>query len=227
MQARPVGWEDRLTRRLRLSRLAGLFVRRRPCSGERFILSTPMLDGYNDLPPGKVRCRGDLPRDAHTAGSSPESPQCQSSQIRRVSTARTSTGTASCYRRIGEPWLWFSRLRMSDDELRAILHDPNGRRLCIVTQRRRSRPAGVRPPPAALTLRSRFSGVTPSADRQRAPGARCWQHCASAGVGITSRSGVWLHTCTSDHPSCAGCSTGKAGFVPYKRAIEIDGRPDE
>ena len=28
------------------------------------------------------------------------------------------------YRKIGEPWLWFSRLRMSDDELRGILHDP-------------------------------------------------------------------------------------------------------
>ena len=28
------------------------------------------------------------------------------------------------FRRVGEPWLWFSRLVMPDDQLAAILHDP-------------------------------------------------------------------------------------------------------
>src|SRR3954464_14432919 len=28
------------------------------------------------------------------------------------------------YRRIGEEWLWFSRLRMSDDRLAGIIHSP-------------------------------------------------------------------------------------------------------
>ena len=28
------------------------------------------------------------------------------------------------FRRTGEDWLWFSRLAMTDDALRAIIHDP-------------------------------------------------------------------------------------------------------
>ncbi|MFM2257400.1 MAG: hypothetical protein RIQ28_1247, partial [Pseudomonadota bacterium] len=29
------------------------------------------------------------------------------------------------YRRVGEPWLWFSRLVMDDAELTAIIHHPD------------------------------------------------------------------------------------------------------
>jgi GNAT superfamily N-acetyltransferase len=35
---------------------------------------------------------------------------------------------------------------------------------------------------------------------------------------------VWLHTCTSDHPAALGFYM-KFGFVPYKRAVEIDDDP--
>jgi GNAT superfamily N-acetyltransferase len=35
---------------------------------------------------------------------------------------------------------------------------------------------------------------------------------------------VWLHSCTSDHPSALGFYR-KFGFVPYKRALEIADDP--
>jgi len=35
---------------------------------------------------------------------------------------------------------------------------------------------------------------------------------------------VWLHTCTSDHPSALAFYQ-KIGFVPYKRAIEVADDP--
>ena len=35
---------------------------------------------------------------------------------------------------------------------------------------------------------------------------------------------IWVHTCTSDHPSALAFYR-KCGFVPYKRAIEIADDP--
>jgi len=125
------------------------------------------------------------------------------------------------YREIGEPWLWFSRLRMSDDELSGILHDPavdlfalshRGVDRGLLEFDRRSFP----------DIELSFFGVTPQLIGKgtgRALLAHClaleWEHKPQR---------VWLHTCTSDHPSALAFYI-KFGFVPYKRAIEIADDP--
>ncbi len=81
-----------------------------------------MQNGYTDLPPGKLanvvtylEMRSPKPIDDGLAVSD--------YAIRRVEDPDLDW-YRRLYREIGEQWLWFSRLRMTDEELRAILHDP-------------------------------------------------------------------------------------------------------
>ncbi len=125
------------------------------------------------------------------------------------------------YREIGEPWLWFSRLRMSDDELRAIVHNPdvdvialshNGVDCGLLEFDRRAMP----------DIELSFFGIAPALIGKGAGRAlldyglkAAWEHRPQR---------VWLHTCTLDHPRALDFYR-KAGFVPYKRAIEITDDP--
>src|SRR5258708_4348127 len=81
-----------------------------------------MADGYTDLPPGKIasvvtflemRERRLARLEAAPAGLS----------IRRVQQPAL-YWYRRLYRAVGTEWLWFSRLRMNDQQLAAIIHDP-------------------------------------------------------------------------------------------------------
>jgi GNAT superfamily N-acetyltransferase len=125
------------------------------------------------------------------------------------------------YRRIGEPWLWFSRLRMTDDELRATVHDSavdvlalscEGEDCGLLELDRRYMP----------DVEISFFGVVQEMIGKGAGRALlafglpiAWQHKPER---------VWLHTCSSDHPSALAFYM-KFGFVPYKRSIEIADDP--
>ena len=102
-----------------------------------------MLDGYTDLPPGKL---ADVVTylEMRTPRPRRQLPQCRSSTIRLVEQPDLDW-YRELYRAIGEPWFWFSRLRMSDDELRAILHDP-AVDVFALSHAGRTRTAGIRPP---------------------------------------------------------------------------------
>jgi GNAT superfamily N-acetyltransferase len=125
------------------------------------------------------------------------------------------------YREIGEPWLWFSRLRLSDDELRATLHDPavdiyglsqDGADHGLLEFDRRNFP----------DIELSFFGVTPALIGKGA-GRTLLQHCLPLAWSLHPQR-VWLHTCTADHPAALAFYL-KFGFVPYKRAIEIADDP--
>ena len=81
-----------------------------------------MRDGYTDLPPGKL---ANVVTYLEMRTPSPTSPTPTMSDftVRRVDQPDLDW-YRRLFRSIGENWLWFSRLRLSDDELRAILHDP-------------------------------------------------------------------------------------------------------
>ncbi len=177
-----------------------------------------MRDGYTDLPSGKLanvvtylEMRTPPAFTAHTTSDF---------QIRLVEHPDLGWYRA-LYRRIGEPWLWFSRLRMRDDELRAVLDDSNidvfvlsrgGEDHGLLEFDRRKMP----------DIEIAFFGVTPEMIGKGA-GRALLQHCLSL-VWEHHPQRVWLHTCTSDHPSALAFYR-KFGFVPYKRAIEIEDDP--
>ena len=81
-----------------------------------------MRDGYTDLPPGKLAAVVTY-LEMRTQPEFVAVPKTSEFEIRRV-TQPDLDWYRRLYRRIGEPWLWFSRLRMSDEELRAVLDDP-------------------------------------------------------------------------------------------------------
>lgn len=120
------------------------------------------------------------------------------------------------FRKIGAPWLWFSRLVMADEQLEAIVSHP-GVELFEVT--------AVEAVVGMLELDFRepgqcelaFVGLVPELSGQ---GHGKW--LLSEAVRRAWREEVkrvHVHTCTLDHPAALSAYL-RAGFVPYKRAVE-------
>jgi GNAT superfamily N-acetyltransferase len=178
-----------------------------------------MRDGYHDLPAGKlanVVTYLEMRTPSVTVGV----PITAEFQIRRVEQPDLDW-YRRLFRRIGEPWLWFSRLRMSDGELRAVLNDPAvdvfvlscaGEDHGLLELDRRGMP----------DIEIAFFGVTIEMIGKGAGSALLTHALPLAWEHHPQR--VWLHTCTSDHPSALEFYM-KFGFVPYKRAIEIEDDP--
>ncbi len=178
-----------------------------------------MQDGYTDLPPGKLAAvvtylemRTPRARSVH--------PTMSDFAVRRVEKPDLAW-YRTLYRQVGGPWLWFSRLRMSDDELRAILHNPevdifvlshNGVDGGLLEFDRRKMP----------DIEILYFGVTPSLVGKGA-GRALLEHCLPL-EWAHNPNRIWLHTCTWDHPKALAFYI-KAGFVPYKRGLEIADDP--
>jgi len=177
------------------------------------------LDGYTDLPPGKIasvvtflEMREPPPTalaDAPVSLSLRPVLQPSLDWYRKL------------YRAVGEEWLWFSRLRMNDRELAAIIHDP---RVYVYAAHDGEEDKGL----LELDGRSGFEieiaylGVTADLFGR---GAGYWlMGHALCAAWESSPQRVWVHTCTLDHPRALSFYL-KAGFAPYKRAIEIAGVP--
>ncbi len=121
------------------------------------------------------------------------------------------------FRRVGGPWLWFSRLVMDDDQLVAMIHDPAVRIWAVID------PRGIEVGLLELDFRTAqqceigYFGLVPELTGK---GAGRWlmAHClAQAWTKTIER--VWVHTCTLDHPSALGFYQ-KSGFTPFERAVE-------
>jgi GNAT superfamily N-acetyltransferase len=121
------------------------------------------------------------------------------------------------FRRVGEPWLWFSRLAMSDDDVHMII---SVARVQVFAVEDRS---GIELGMLELDFRERgmcelaYFGLVPELAGQ---GYGRWlmaQALAFAWTKDVKR--VWVHTCTLDHPSALGFYRAQ-GFTAVKRAIE-------
>jgi GNAT superfamily N-acetyltransferase len=121
------------------------------------------------------------------------------------------------FRRVGAPWLWFSRLIMDDDALGAIIRDPKVELYAVLDEN--GADAGM----LELDFREAgecelaFIGLVPELAGQ---GHGRWLLAES--VRLAWRDGiarVHVHTCTLDHPAALSAYR-RAGFTPYKRAIE-------
>ena len=128
----------------------------------------------------------------------------------------TPTQYRALFRKIGAPWLWFSRLIMDDEKLGAIIHHPSVE-LFEVT--------AVEAVVGMLELDFRedgqcelaFIGLVPELAGQ---GHGRW--LLAEAVRLAWRKGVTrvhVHTCSLDHPAALSAYR-RAGFTPYKRAIE-------
>ena len=121
------------------------------------------------------------------------------------------------FRRVGAKWLWFSRLIMEDAELAAIIDDGNVDLFTVMDE------PGSEVGMLELDFREAgecelsFVGLVPELSGQ---GHGRWllaEAVSRAWRGGVTR--VHVHTCTLDHPAALGAYR-RAGFTPYKRAIE-------
>ncbi len=126
------------------------------------------------------------------------------------------------FRRVGAPWLWFSRLVMSDEALTAIIHDA-GIEIYAVTDRPRDRDRAARARfPRSRDMRALVPRARPRTRRQ---GRGALADGAGARARLAQgRARMWVHTCTLDHPSALGFYRAQ-GFVPFARAVETFADP--
>jgi len=125
------------------------------------------------------------------------------------------------YRRVGENWLWFSRLVLDDAALREIANDPA---IEIYSLRARGRDEGI------LELNMRrfpeleisFLGVVPVLIGTGA--GRFLMNRALEIAWARNPRRVTVHTCTFDHPNALAFYL-RSGFVPYARSVEIADDP--
>lgn len=117
------------------------------------------------------------------------------------------------YNTVGQPWFWYERRALTDDELIAIIHDP---KVSIYVLYAEGVPAGF----AELDAREEpdielsYFGLIPEFIG-RGLGAyflgwvvdEAWQRAPDR---------LWVHTCNLDHPRAARAYQ-RAGFVPYRR----------
>lgn len=126
------------------------------------------------------------------------------------------------YRRVGEPWLWFSRLAMADAAVDAIIHDPLVEIFAVLD------PQGVEVGLLELDLRSpgaceiAFFGLIPALTGKGFGGWLMAQALARAWRPDVAR--VWLHTCTLDDPRALGFYL-RQGFVATGREVETMADP--
>ncbi len=121
------------------------------------------------------------------------------------------------FRAVGAPWLWFSRLIIDDAHLAAIIQHPKVELYSVVDEDRRE--VGM----VELDLREphecelSFIGLIPELSGK---GHGRW--LLAEAVRRARREDVdrvHVHTCSLDHPAALTVYR-RAGFTPYKRAIE-------
>ena len=128
----------------------------------------------------------------------------------------TSDQYRALFRKVGAPWLWFSRLVMDDAKLESIITDPEVELYEV---------AAVEAVVGMIELDFREPGQCEIAFIGLVPGLTGQGHgrwLLSEAVRRAWRDGVTrvhVHTCTLDHPAALPAYL-RAGFTPYKREVE-------
>ena len=176
-------------------------------------------DGYTSLPPGKIASVV-----TYLEMLSPPPAQSADRNTQWVLISRPQPDLKwyrDLFRAIGQDWMWFSRLQLEDGALRAIIHDPavdvfslqvEGKDKGILELDRREMP----------DIELAFIGLTSDVIGRGAGRFLLTQALQIAWSHKPRR--VLVHTCTLDHHNALAIYR-KAGFVPYKRAIEVADDP--
>jgi GNAT superfamily N-acetyltransferase len=178
--------------------------------------SNPELPhGFSLVPPGKLA-------SAVTCLETRDGPsESRTPDAARLSLARWEGDDLDFYRAlfraVGEDWLWFSRLALSDQELRALLHDPaietyvlsdgEGQIGLVELDFRQ-----------AAECELVFLGVI-----KRAIGRGAGGHLMDRALAIAWSHPIkrfWLHTCHLDHPN-ALTFYQRFGLRPYAHWVEV------
>ena len=175
-------------------------------------------DGYSDVPAGKIAAV--VTHLEMTARPPLRAEPPGAWTLRRIDRPAPDW-FRELYLCVGEEWLWFSRVRMSDAELAAIIQSPQVEVYALTLD---GRDEGL----LELDFRTEgeceiaFFGVTA---KLVGGGAGRWlMNRALAFAWSRPIARVWVHTCTFDHPSALAFYQ-RSGFRPFRRQIEIADDP--
>jgi GNAT superfamily N-acetyltransferase len=132
--------------------------------------------------------------------------------------APTADSYRTLYRRVGEHWLWFSRLELSDSDLLQIIHDPKNRIWAVLDRR------GIEVGILELDFRQAgqceiaFFGLVPEL-AGKGHGKWLMAMALQLGWGESGVERMWVHTCTLDGPNALPFYQ-KSGFTAYQRQLE-------
>jgi GNAT superfamily N-acetyltransferase len=175
-------------------------------------------DGYSDVPAGKIAAV--VTHLEMTERPAPRPDPAGAWTLRRVPSPDLDW-FRDLYRRVGEEWLWFSRLQMVDAELAAIIRSPMVEVHALVHE---GRDEGL----LELDFREAaqcelaFFGVT--ADLIGRGAGRWLMNRALELAWSRPVTRVWVHTCTLDHPSALAFYQ-RSGFRAFRRQVEIADDP--
>ncbi len=172
-------------------------------------------DGYTDLPPGKLA-------NVQTNLEMFERPALRAERTKPQWTLEGPVVPPvqryrDLFRRVGGPYLWFSRLKLSDDELQGRLADPRDQ---VFIVRSGGEDAGL----LELDFRTEgecellYFGVI-----SQLVGSGVGRWMMNRAIEIAWSRPIkrfWVHTCTMDHPNAIPFYI-RSGFIPYKRMIEV------
>lgn len=174
-----------------------------------------LLDGYTDLPPGKIA--NVVTYLEMTAPPTLDPPARTDGLCVRPVANPATRWYREMIRLIGEDWMWVHVPLMPEAKLEAVLRDPaveiyvveRGRAALGVAELNRRAPGEVE-----IVM----FGVVPDAIGTGA-GHHLLQGVLDAAFRADTRR-VWLHTCTNDHPAALSFYQ-RAGFTAFKFAIEV------
>ncbi|HEY5796063.1 MAG TPA: GNAT family N-acetyltransferase [Bosea sp. (in: a-proteobacteria)] len=181
---------------------------------------TISLTGTTDLPPGKIAAIVTSLEMTAPPPVRPDPPGVEAFTLQRIGAPEIDR-YLSLYRRIGERWMWFSRLVKPAAEVEAILADPKVETFLV---RHEGADVGL------LELDFRVAGEGELAffgldESVLGQGAGRWlMNRALALAWAKPISRFWVHTCTLDHQGAPEFYQ-RSGFVVFKRGIEVDDDP--
>lgn len=179
----------------------------------------PLADGYTEIPAGKIANVATY-LEMRERPALPAEPPRDGYAIERWSDPPLEA-YRDLFRRIGAPYLWFSRLVMNDEQLAAIVRDPaveiyaaldaNTRAGLLELDFRTPRECelvffGLDAPYVGKGMGRRFMNRAIEI---------AWSHPIER---------FWVHTCSLDHPGALNFYR-RSGFVAFKREIEVADDP--
>jgi GNAT superfamily N-acetyltransferase len=175
-------------------------------------------DGYSDIPAGKIAA---VVTHLEMTARPPRRDDPSGTWTLRKADAPALPWYRDLHRRVGEDWLWFSRLRMTDTELAAIIHAAGIEIYALAVD---GHDEGLleldfREPGQCELV---YFGVTNSLIGTGA--ARFLMNRALERAWRDDVHRVWVHTCTFDHPSAVAFYQ-RSGFRPFRRQIEVADDP--
>lgn len=174
----------------------------------------PLPEGYAPLRPGYLATMVTVLEMHQRAPERPE--RAGPWQVRAVS-GMDADAYLDLFRRVGQDYLWTSRLEMPRATLEARLAQPLIE-LLVISQEGRDE--------GFVELDFREPGVCEismfgvAAPLVGTGAARSLMNAALKSAWRAGISKVWLHTCTLDHPKAVDFYT-RSGFTPTRRYVEI------